>query len=377
MIVAIDANEANIKNRVGSNVYAYQVLKHLYRTHKVEFRNNNRNLEFKVYLKNKPLFDFPKETLGWQYKVLKPGFLWTQWRLPFKLLLSKPRPDVFFTLGHYAPRFCPVPLVISIMDLAFLSHPNYFRKKDLFQLKSWTKKSINKALKIIAISQSTRNDIINLYQVPSEKIIVTYPGIEKNSFKNSRLTMTIKNLKNRYKINKKYFLYIGTLQPRKNIVRLMEAFKNVDDFQLVICGKKGWLYEEIFQKVRELKLESRVIFTGFVSEAEKYALLKNAFAFVFPSLYEGFGFPVLEAMQVGCPVLVSKTSSLPEVAGEACVYIKNPRSVRSIHQAIEKMIKLSEKERKNLVSKGFSQVKKFSWQKTAREVLQVLTEVGG
>ena len=375
MFIAIDGNEANVKNRVGSNEYAFQILKNIWKTQlpfRVGVGTAGTAFKFKVYLKNAPLADLPKETNWWKYKVLKPEFLWTQWRLPLELFLTKEKPDVFFTPGHYSPRFCPIPLVISIMDLAFLRYPEQFLQKDLWQLKKWTALSVKKANKIFAISQSTKNDIIKFYGVKPDKIVVTYPGVKMSKVKSQKS-----------KVKGKYFIYIGTLQPRKNVIRLIEAFSSTINHQpstinhLVIVGKKGWLYDDIFEKVKALGLEKNVIFTGFISEKEKNSLLQNAFAFILPSLYEGFGFPVLEAMKVGCPVIVSKVSSLPEVAGGACIYIDNPKSVDSIYKAMLKMIKLRDKERKELINKGYQQVKKFSWRKTAEKTLSVLEKLGG
>jgi len=397
MLIAIDGNEANVKNRVGSNVYAYKILCHIY-------NNNNNNLparnafsiadaggEFKIYLKQEPLSDLPRETDWWQYKVLKPRFLWTQWRLPLELYLTKNRPDVFFTPGHYAPRFCPVPFVISIMDLAFLRYPDQFKKNDLYQLVNWTKYSVSKAQHIFTISEFTKKEIVNFYHYPEERITVTYPGINEFRIQNSEFRIIFERLKTKYGlIKEKYLLYIGTLQPRKNLVKLIEAFKKLfihypclagrqalPITHLVICGKKGWLYDDIFTKVKELGLENKVIFTGFISEEEKYVLLKNALAFILPSLYEGFGIPVLEALQVGCSAIVSKNSSLTEVVGDIATYIDDPNSIDSIYQAMLKMVKLDSNKRKELIEKGLKQVKKFSWQKAARQTLAVLNRIGG
>jgi len=144
---------------------------------------------------------------------------------------------------------------------------------------------------------------------------------------------------------------------------------------LVIVGKKGWLYKNIFKKVQELGLKDKVIFTGFVSEKEKVSFLANAFAFILPSLYEGFGIPVLEAMKVGCPVIVSENSSLPEAAGNAAMYIDNPYSVYSIYQAMLKMVKLNKQQRKQLIESGLERVKKFSWKKSAQKVLKQLLAI--
>jgi glycosyltransferase involved in cell wall biosynthesis len=377
VIIGIDGNEANNKKRVGSNEYAFQILSNIWKIYNSEFRIKNENLKFRIYLKNAPLLDLPKETFWWQYKVLKPSFLWTQWRLPLELYFGNEKPDIFFTPGHYAPRFCPCPLVISIMDLAFLRFPDQFRKKDLYTLINWTKRSVEQASHILTISEFTKKEIIHFYHYPEKRITVTYPGIEISNLKSqmSKLNLKTKIFK-KYNIKNKYLLYIGTLQPRKNLVRLIEVLNilisQYPNIQLVIVGKKGWFYEEIFNKVKELDLEDKVLFTGFLPEEEKTVFLQNALALVLPSLYEGFGIPVLEAMQQGCPAVVSRSSSLPEVAGKAGVYIDNPLSCHSIQNALLKMVKLVDKDRKELINKGFQQVKKFSWQKSARQTWEVL-----
>ena len=178
MIIGIDGNEANVKKRVGSNVYAYNILCQLHKIRKsTDYKAGKaRIIKFKIYLNSKPLNDLPKQTSWWQYKVLKPKFLWTQWRLPLELYLRESKPDVFFTPGHYAPRFCPVPSVISIMDLAFLEYPKSFRKKDLHQLINWTDYSVRNAAHILTISEYTKKDIVKFYKVSEDKITVTYPG---------------------------------------------------------------------------------------------------------------------------------------------------------------------------------------------------------
>jgi glycosyltransferase involved in cell wall biosynthesis len=178
MLIGIDGNEANATRRVGVGQYAFQVLKHL-----EDQRPKTKDQKFYIYLKEEPLWDLPEETGWWKYKVFGPKKLWTQLALPLSLYLGKPRPDVFFTPSHYAPRFCPCPSVVSIMDLAFFKFPEYFRKRDLTQLKSWTAYSVRKAAKILTISEATKNDIIKYYKATKDKIVVTYPGYDREKFK--------------------------------------------------------------------------------------------------------------------------------------------------------------------------------------------------
>lgn len=362
MLIGIDGNEANVKNRVGIGEFAFGAMRTLYQLDKKN--------QYRIYLKDNPLTDLPKERPGWKYCVFGPKFAWTQWRLPLRLYTEKPRIDVFFSPNHYAPRFCPAPSVISIMDLWHHYHPEQFRARDLYQLKNWEAYSVKQAKKIIAISEFTKREIIKLYQVPAEKIVVAYPGYEK-----------ISNFKEKYGIRGDYILYLGTLQPKKNLIRLIEAFNilyttyHIPHTQLIIAGKKGWLYEEIFQEVKRVKMEKRVIFTDFIPEEDKIGLISGASCFVLPSLYEGFGIPVLEAMAIGVPVAISNVASLPEVGGEAAFYF-NPENPVSIAETFDKVLKLGSPERERAVELGKKQAEKFSWEKCAGTILRVLEEVG-
>ena len=169
---------------------------------------------------------------------------------------------------------------------------------------------------------------------------------------------------------------MGTLQPRKNIVRLIEAFSKMKnkDLDLVIVGKKGWQFEEILSAPKKFEASSRVKFLHDVSDEDLPSFYQNALFFILPSLYEGFGFPVLEAMQYSCPVITSNVSSLPETGGDAALYI-DPESVLDITSKMEKLAN-DENLRKEMIEKGKKQVAKFSWEKTAKETLKVLEEVG-
>jgi len=384
MIIGIDGNEANIGKRVGVGRYAYEVLWHLYKIQnpksKVQNKSQIPNPKFQIYLKDYPLPDLPRERDWWKYKIVGPRKLWTQLGLPLNLWrerITGKAPDVFFTPSHYAPRFCPCPRVISLMDLAYLHFPEMFRKQDLYQLKNWTAYSVKKAAKILTISKASKDDIIKYYKIPGEKIVVTYPGYDKSKIQNPKSKMTIKNLKKRYGIGGSYILSVGTIQPRKNYPRLIEAFSRLildsqyKDLALVIVGKRGWMWEETVGAPKKFGVEDKVKFLDYVPDEDLPALYKGAKCFVLVSLYEGFGIPALEAMSFGCPVVVSNISSLPEVVGEAGILV-DPYSVGDIAQGIKKAIKSGDR----LIERGYKQASKFSWEKTARKTLEVLEEVG-
>lgn len=359
MLIGIDANEANLTaNRVGINQYAFDLL---WALSKLKTRH-----KFVVYLKGDPLQDMPKM----EYRVIPFPKFWTQTRLPWDLYTHSPRPDVFFSMTHYAPRFSPIPTVVAIMDLGFLQTPEQFTNKDFNQLKSWTNYSVRQAKRIIAISEFTKKDIVREYNIDPVTVTVTHLAYDKQLFKPKRDEKVLA----KYKISANYILFLGSLRPSKNIEGLLRAFARLAlnqlpvPTQLVIAGKKGWLYDKIFKLVDELNLESRVVFTGFVAEGEVPVLMTHAQAFVMPSFYEGFGIPALEAMACGTPVVVSDIASLPEVVGDAGIYV-DPHNIDSIMNGIREAIG---PQRNRRIKKGLERVKLFSWEKTARLTLQCL-----
>lgn len=370
MIVGIDANEANVASRVGISEYAYQILTKLYELRK----KGETEHTFVVYLKAKPLSFLPQENEWWKYKVIAPKKMWTQFALPLNLFVSKSRPDVFLTLTHYIPRFSPIPTIVSVMDLSFLHFPQTFKKKDLYQLSRWTRYSVRKAARVITISQSSKNDIIKAYKVLPEKIKVVHLGL-----KDIDMDSSLKSIE-KYGVDGKYILFVGTIQPRKNISRLIEAYsllskKIKEEYKLVIVGKKGWLYEDILKAPEKYGVSEAILFLDYVSDQDLPQFYKNAKVFVLPSLYEGFGLPVLEAMRYDCPVVISNISSLPEAGGEAALYF-NPEDVNDIKDKIE-MVLTDEKLREKMIEKGRMHHKKFTWEKAARQVLETIEEAVG
>ncbi len=376
MRIWIDGYEANQKNRVGSGQYAFEILRNL---EKIDRAN-----EYTILLPHPPLDDLLKERDGWKYKVLKPSKLWTRIALPLALYLSKDRPDVMFSPTHYIPRFSPVKRVGVIFDLSYLHFPEMFNGKDLWQLRNWSKFSIENANHIITISNFSKKDIIREYAVDKDKITVAYPGFDNQLFHQNQKKQQMDKVLKKYGIKSDYFIFIGTIQPRKNLARLIEAFSRVvsrdNDLKLVLVGKtkgegrQGWMFEEILEYPRKLSIEDKVIFTGFVPTKELPPLLFGSLAFVLPSLWEGFGIPVLEAMACGVPVLVSNTSSLPEVVGKAGLTF-DPYSVDQIEQAL-RTVMFDQRLRTKLISAGPAQAKKFSWDKMAKTVLKVFEKVG-
>ena len=343
MLIGFDANEANIKERVGCNEFAFQVLQQLFK------QGNNHH--WTIYLSSAPMPDLPKPKTNWKYRILKPEFFWTQWRLPVDLWIHQPRPDLFLTLGHYAPRFSPIPSMICIMDLAFLKFPETFRRRDLWQLTNWTKYSVKKAKHIFAISEATKKDIASVYHVSAGKISLAYPGVGHLA---TAGTTPVKG---------KYLLYVGTLQPRKNLDALISSITPLR-CNLVVAGKIGWKYQP--------QTGPEINYLGYVPDNQLGILIKNSQGLILPSLYEGFGIPVVQAMSLGVPVLVSRNSSLPEIVGDCGLYIEPPFDVPAIRDGLKKLLALSAGQRQVLSQKAKQRAKIFKWTATGRKFLEVI-----
>ena len=373
MLIGIDGNEANIERRVGVNVYAYELLRNIYEL-QGEWEARHRLV---VYLNHPPLEDLPKENDRFKYKVIPGKGLWIIKNLMPSLFLARDRPDVFFTPSHYVPPLAPMPRVCSIMDLGYLEFPAQFKKYDYWQLKYWSAWSISVSKKIIAISESTKRDILKQYPLARDKVVITYLGYDREHF-NARVSISQVKDSNKYSIGLPYILFLSTLKPSKNIENLLVAWKLISNrfprTLLVISGKKGWLYEAIFRMTKSLGIEKRVVFTDFVPEEDKPALISGAKLFVLPSYWEGFGLDVLNAMACGVPVVVSDRGSLPEVAGNAGIVV-DPKDPQSIARGIAKVLSMPGAEYNNLVKKGFSQVSRFSWEDTARKTIKILEEI--
>lgn len=374
MIIAIDGNEANTHEKVGVSTYTYQILKYFQ-------KKTCHDLRFIVFLRKPPLEDMPERSEYFTYEVVPGRIAWSQIFLPLRLYQKKlmgQNIDVFFSPAHYSPRFCPWPLVVTIHDLSYIYYPNDFLKKDLYKLKSWTLDSVKKAKKIITVSKTTKKDVIKNYQVEDNKVEVIYNGYEKKlSHPGGSPSGVCEVLPRGEKLHRDYILYVGTLQSRKNIPALIKAFAcfKVDypEFKLVIAGKKGWLFTEIFNEVERLNLKNDVVFTGYIEDEKIVELYKSAFCFVLPSLYEGFGITLAEAMSFGCPTIASFTSSLPEVGGDASLYF-DPHSEKDLYEKL-KLLKEDKNLRQELIKKGRERVKLFSWEKCGEETLSILKSI--
>jgi glycosyltransferase involved in cell wall biosynthesis len=377
MLIGVDASRIARAQRTGTEAYSLHLIRALIKTG-CEHR-------FRLYTPV-PLSPDVMQAVGqaapgggpanslYEGRVIPFPRLWTHLRLAWEV--SRHPPDVLLVPAHVMPLVCPVPAVVTVHDLGYLHYPEAHRRFDRWYLDWTTRRHARLAACVIADSRATRADLIRHYQADPDRIVVVYPGRDASlSRVDDREAIAV--VKRRYSIGGDYLLYLGTLQPRKNLVRLVEAFARLQpltpDLRLVLAGKKGWLYDDLFARVEALGVEDRVVFTGYVADADKALLLSGALALVYPSLYEGFGLPVLEAMACGTPVLTSNVSSLPEVAGAAALLV-DPLDVDAIAEAMSCLISDTDL-RNTLAEEGYEQIQSFSWAKAAREVLQVLESV--
>jgi len=283
-----------------------------------------------------------------------------------------PGVDLFHATDHLSPRLSRVRSVFTLHDLVFRFHPETHMPLNRWFLTLMMPRFLRAADAVIAVSQCTKRDAMRLYGLDEAKIRVIYEGV--NTRFRPADSEAIKDVRARYGLPERFILYVGTIEPRKNLTILLEAYQALrsqgSNFKLVIVGKKGWLYKGFFQRLRELGLEGEVVFPGFVPDEDLPALYSAANLFVFPSLYEGFGLPPLEAMACGTPVIASNVSSLPEVVGEAGIMVE-PRDVRALAEAMERVLM----DNREVGEKELQQAARFSWERAARETLLVYAEV--
>ena len=284
--------------------------------------------------------------------------------------------DIFFCQFN-APPFCPAKIVTAIHDLAFEHLPETFNKRSSAQMKVTIRRTARKAKHIITCSEYSRNDVIETYGILPEKVTNVYLAAN-DSYKPVRDASTLNAVRARYGLDGEFILGVGSVQPRKNLVRLIQAYgmlikAGTELPPLVLVGKNAWLFDESIEAASNYGVEDRVHFTGFVPDEDLPALYSSAKFFVYPSFFEGFGLPPLEAMQCGTPVIVCDRTSLPEVVGDAGIKV-DPYNVPAIAEAI-KRLNADGKLRDELRLKGLDQAKKFSWKRAARETLDVFEKV--
>ncbi len=293
--------------------------------------------------------------------------LWHRARLPLPVELLTGPIDVYHAPDFTLPPV-RVPSLLTVHDLSFERDPTSAAPGLRAYLKTVVPRSVARATHIVAVSQATRGDLIDLYGTPAEKISVLYEGVDPHF-----VPTPDPAIRRKYGLgDRPYILAVSTIQPRKNYQRLIRAFAQLPpafaDFNLVIAGGKGWLYDDIFAEADQPRVRGRVLFPGFVADADLPALYTGAALFAYPSLYEGFGLPLLEAMACGTPTLASTASSLPEVAGDASVLV-DPYDPAAIAEGLQRAIA----ESAPLQKKGLARAARFRWDESARQLLALYT----
>lgn len=288
----------------------------------------------------------------------------------FSGFLNKLTLDIYFNPAYVIPLFYNQPSVITVHDLAIYRNPEWFPSNQTFSTKVLVPKSIKKAKKIIAVSESTKKDLIEFFKIEEQKIKVIYEGVtDYSGFP----------ILDKQKFSKPFFLSISTIEPRKNLAFFLKVFKQfIDkghDYDLVIAGKKGWKNQEVFDLIKDPKLINRVHYLGYISLEEKISLYKKAFGFVFPSKYEGFGLPVLEALSLDLPVIVSDNSSLKEIVNPGEGYLVKTDDQTAWLLALEQFVKEKEILSQNLKNRQQKVIDEFSWNKAAKSTLAVFKEL--
>lgn len=302
--------------------------------------------------------------------------IWLQAQLP--KILKKDRINVLHSPCYLVPLVSKVPAAVTIHDMTSALFPESFVLKHRLIYGTFVPLSARKAVKIIADSENTKKDIARLFSIRESKIETIHLGVD-GKFSTGYSGREVGENRKKYKLDNKYILCVSTVAPRKNLVRLLESFKlliekkKINDYSLVIAGKRGWMCDDVFDTHKKLNLEKKVMFLDFIPEADLPLLYRGASLFVFPSLYEGFGLPPLEAMACGVPVITSNTSCFPEILQKSAIMV-DPCDVNRLADEMYNVIN-DKGLRNELIRRGLEWVKKFTWNSTARKTLELYREI--
>ena len=366
MQIGIDASRAVGKLRTGTENYSLHLIAAL-------LRGDSAN-RYVLYCNQQPAAGLFPLTTHTEIRTLPSRRLWTHLRLAWDV--ARRPPDVLFIPAHVVPAYCRCPAVVTIHDLGYLAHPEAHPLASRLYLSLSTRHSVRSARRVIAVSLATKDDLVAKLGVPQERIAVVHeacpPGYKPLADRRLGLAAAAK-----YGLTDPYVLSVGTLHPRKNVPRLLEAFALARRQQglphmLGLVGRIGWRAQAVGQTIAGLGLQDTVVVTGYVPEAELPLLLGAADALAFPSLYEGFGLPALEAMACGVPVVAANSTSLPEVVGDAGLLV-NPLDVEDIARGLATVL-TDRTLHADLAERGYLRAGEFSWEKAARETLAVLLD---
>lgn len=415
MLIGIDASRSLRARRTGTERYSLEIIRHLLALPEASKHH------WRLYI-DQPPRNVGENAAEWERIVWNsfgidlsstslPGFveichlpskrIWTHRALAQEVITNCP--DLLFVPAHVLPFIWPTQrapaTVVTIHDVGYRHFPDAHPVMQRLYLNWSTRWSVWSATRVIAVSQSTAADLHRFYGTPLSKIDVIYEAIVPPNKTTDLTTNDVRNefrderhvsgadanypsqwLQKRFGLTRCYAAYLGSIQPRKNLARLLDAYAFLVaqydiSWDLVLAGGRGWLSEAIYQKRSQLGLDRRVHFTGYISEPDAHELMRSTLFFCLPSLFEGFGLPILEAQSLGVATMTANNSSLPEVAGDAAILV-DPTDVDAIAEA---MLRLSRDEalRQRLIAAGYKNVKRFSWEKAARETLEVLKKAVG
>lgn len=363
--IAIDASRTTIDRPTGTENYARRLIYAFVEANLAR----DKPQDLALYFRDAPPADFFPANAMTRQIVLPWRRAWTHLRFARELWAT--RPDVCFVPAHTLPLLFPGHALVTVHDLGYKHFPTAHPQMQRRYLDITTAHSQRRATLVLADSRATADDLSRYYGTPQEKIRVLYPGVDADSLRFE--AKDIARVRDRFQLPERFFLFIGTLQPRKNIQGIVSAFaqwrQQVGDRQtgLVLAGGKGWLFDETWLAGAE-----NVRMLGYIEEGDKGALLSQALALVFPSFYEGFGFPVIEAMICGTPVIASNTSSLPELVGEAGLLV-DPQDTAAISAAMQRYNSDSNL-RESMIHKGKRRAAAFTWDRAAIRLHEIFDE---
>jgi len=381
MLIGIDCRQFyDVQSNIGAGVerYAY----HLVRNILHEDKTNNFVLFFYSDISSQTIRKVKGNNSRVKIvKLNKPGL-----RIPFyeshvktAHVFNKEKLDNCLFLANSMPFFYRGNAILVVHDLAIYKDPEWFPSRQFLSTKIIVPRSLDRTKKIIAVSQNTKKDLLEIFKLPEQKIEVVYPGV---AVKDNYLLDDFEKVRQKYDLSRKYFLFVGTIEPRKNLRSLIEAFGDFCfesgqvDYNLLLAGTKGWKFNDVFEAITEINKKlsgQRVKYIGKLTNRERNILLKNCLAFVYPSFYEGFGLPIVEAMALGAPVICGDNSAQKEIVGQSACLV-NPNCYLEIKNSLKKMI--DEKEfRQSLIEAGKLTADNFKWGKSAEEVLKIITNL--
>jgi len=366
MLIGIDGSRAFVKEKTGIEEYSYQVIKNL--------RGKLKKHQVIVFLRKNQSIDFSLPQ-NWKVKILSIPRFWTQLGLSWEVFFQKI--EILFISAHTVPFFHPEKTVVVVHGLEFETFPEGYSAWEKFYMHLSVKKSCHWAEKIVAVSQNTKKDLERIYKIPPKKIRVIYEGIREEIFSfKEKLEEEKKEHFPKKEKKEKYLFFVGRLEKRKNVFVILDTFEILKEeykipHKLFLAGGPGFGYEEIMRKIQNSKFKKDIHILGFINNEKKWSLMANCEIFFWPSFYEGFGLPILEAQALGTPILTSNLSSLPEISGQGACFT-DPNEPVAMAKIIQ-LILQDEEMRKDLLRKGYENIERFSWEKCSQEIAEILS----